>query len=79
MCKLFYNYDFYCIILLLSQFVGVFMSNKKTKLCLLMLVMLLGACSFSNDVAFAKNEASITEVNQDDIKANKEHLFDNLA
>ena len=74
MCKLFYKCDFYCIILLLSQFVGVFMNNKKTKLCLLMLVMLLGACSFSNDVAFAKNEAPITEVNQDDIKANKETL-----
>ena len=49
---------------------------KKSKLCLLMLVMLLGASEVSN-VVYAKDENKpvvTSEVNQDDVKANKEAL-----
>ena len=52
------------------------MNNKKTKLCLLMLVMFLGACEVSNTV-LAKEEnkpVAISEVNQEEVKANKETL-----
>ena len=48
------------------------MNNKKTKLCLLMLVMFLGACEVSNTV-LAKEEnkpVAISEVNQEEVKAN---------
>lgn len=53
------------------------MNNKKTKLCLLMLVMVLGACEVSSNSVFAKDEnkpVAISEVNQEEVKANKETL-----
>ncbi|MBQ8669353.1 hypothetical protein IJ472_06205 [bacterium] len=53
------------------------MKNKKTKFCLLMLVMVLGASGISTNPAFAKDDTTpvvTSEIDQDEIKANKETL-----
>ena len=52
------------------------MNNKKTKLCLLMLVMVLGACNVSSSVLAKETNSPVTtsEVNQEEVKANKETL-----
>lgn len=50
--------------------------NKKTaKICLLMMVMVLGAYSVSGSVAYSNDESVVNaDVNQADVKANKETL-----